>query len=110
MKLKSKEYLFEKDYGVWATRINNLFSELNQAPFEMAITKISYGETIKKHNHDESEVFILFQGSGLNAFINDQTLVMNNGDMIYTDPHEFHEFTNNEKEECILFSIWWKKT
>lgn len=106
--LKSRiSFIFEKDYGVSAARVNHLFKSLADAPFEMALTKLLPGDVIKKHNHREYEVFIHLNGSRLKVQIGNQTEFMDVNEVIFAERDEYHEFENIGQTESLLYSIWW---
>ncbi|HEU0125355.1 cupin domain-containing protein [Leptospira levettii] len=108
MKRSKISFEFEKDYGVNAARIKPLFPELNQAPFEMALTKVLPGEVIKKHNHLEYEIFIHLKGSPFRVQIGNEVSIMEKDDVIFAERNLDHEFENIGDTESILYSIWWE--
>jgi AraC family transcriptional regulator, dual regulator of chb operon len=58
----------------------------------------------EKHFHDFYEVLIVIEGEMIHH-INEKTMIMNKGDMMFLRPHDHHFFEKKESCNCVAINI-----
>ncbi|WP_061298782.1 cupin domain-containing protein [Leptospira borgpetersenii] len=97
---------YEPDYNVKASRFDQILNLPQGTPFGSAIANLNKGETIKMHNHDEFEIFVILHGE---ALFSDGKIEKNvfKDDVIFLNPEHMHSFTNLKEDELSILSICW---
>jgi methionyl-tRNA synthetase len=71
------------------------------------IASIRPGEATTPHSHDEFETFLVLSGSG-HMTIEDETALLQEGDVVYIEKKRTHHFANASIYEPLVFlSIFW---
>ena len=71
------------------------------------IASVRPGESTTPHSHDELETFLVLSGSG-HMSIEDETALMQEGDVVLIEKNRMHRFANASITEPLVFlSIFW---
>lgn len=67
------------------------------------------GQTVTAHQHDEKEMFLVVEGTGVMR-IGTEKREVKFGDTIFITPDVEHDLTNTGEGRLLFVSIWWDGT
>jgi mannose-6-phosphate isomerase-like protein (cupin superfamily) len=67
---------------------------------------VAPGETVSAHQHEEKEMFLVVEGTGVMR-IGDDKREVGFGDTIFITPDVNHDLTNTGAGRLLFISIWW---
>ena len=73
----------------------------------LALWRIAAGETTRAHRHDETEVLLMVEGSGVLS-VAQQSYELSAGDVCILEPFEAHSLTNRGAKELAYLSVYWR--
>ncbi|MCF8240363.1 MAG: helix-turn-helix domain-containing protein [Melioribacteraceae bacterium] len=62
-----------------------------------------------RHTHDFYEIFLITKGS-VKHIINDVNEVIEEGTLVFIRPHDIHQYTKNESDNCELINLAFTKS
>ncbi|OKK03482.1 MULTISPECIES: cupin domain-containing protein [unclassified Streptomyces] len=99
------DMVFEAEYNVAGRRLFP-WPGVPEPFWGGAWVSVPEGETSTSHNHDENEMFFIFEGTGVMR-IGDEERRVSKGDTIFITPFKDHTLTNDTDKPLIFLTIWW---
>lgn len=104
--LKQEDVIYSAEYGGKFGRIFPLGSIVETPPWGGATLELDLGKSTPSHSHDEFEVFLFTEGSGI-VTVEDKAYPVSKGDRVFMQKGETHNVTNTGNKSLVFTCIWW---